>query len=151
MTTFLLFILWGLRCPAGPAPCGEEYFIAHPQRSIQLARIGPGNRLVFEYGCQTEDFRKTIARDVGVRHTLVFEVDPESHAFFLEDEALSQAKAYVSRHCRCRPFAYDHLEGTIEGHRTAAGQWEVTLHVAAVDAQGKEIVRLDSTGLYRSK
>jgi hypothetical protein len=151
LTIRLLFILWGLLCPAGPAPCGEESFIAHPQRSIQLARIRPGNLLVFEYGCQTEDFQKTIARDVGVRHALVFEVDPESHAFFLEDEALASAKVYMSRHCRCRPFAYDHLEGTIEGHRTAAGQWEVTLHVAAVDAQGKEIVRLDSTGVYRSK
>jgi len=151
LITSLLFTLWGLVCPAGPAPCGEEYFIAHPQRSIQLARIRPGNKLVFEYGCQTKDFGRTIARDVGVRHTLVFEVNPESHAFYLDDEALSRANVYVSRHCRCRPFAYDHLAGTIEGHRSASGPWEVTIQVAAMDAQGKEIVRLSSTGVYRPK
>jgi hypothetical protein len=144
-----LFALWGLFFAARQAPCGEAYFLVHPNRSIQLSQIRPGNKLVFEYVCQTKGFRKTIARNVGVRHAVTFEVDPESHAFYLKDGQLERAKVMFSRHCRCKPLAYDHLEGTLEGRRTASGPWEVTLQLTALDANGKEVVKLNSTGIYR--
>jgi hypothetical protein len=149
LTASLLFALWGLFPATRQAPCGEEYFVAHPNHSIQLSQIRPGTQLVFEYVCQTKGFQKTIARDVGVRHALTFEADPESHAFYLKDQQLERAKVMLSRHCRCNPLVYDHLEGTLEGHRTAAGQWEITIHLTAFDAQGKEVVKLNSTGIYR--
>ncbi len=148
LTLSWLFALWGLFPATRPAPCGEEHFVAHPNRTLQFSQIRPGNQLVFEYVCQTKGFAKTIARDVGVRHAVTFEADPESHAFYLKDEQLERAKAMVSRQCRCQPLAYDHLEGTLEGHRTASGQWEVTIHLAAVDAQGKEVAKFNSTGVY---
>jgi hypothetical protein len=144
-----LFALWGLFFATRQAPCGEEYFVAHPNRSIQLAQIRPGNQIVFEYVCQTKGFQKTIARDVGVRHAVTFEADPEIHAFYLKDDQLERAKVMLSRHCRCKPLAYEHLKGTLEGRRTTSGPWEVTIHLAAVDAQGKEVVKLNSIGIYR--
>ncbi len=150
MVSFLL-ALWGLFLPTRPAPCGEAYFVAHPNRSLQMGQLRPGNKLVFEYGCQTKGFRQTIARGVGVRHAVAFEADPESHAFYLEDEQLERAKVMLYRHCRCKPLAYDHLEGTLEGRRTASGPWEITLRLAAIDAQGKEVVKLNSTGTYRQQ
>jgi hypothetical protein len=149
LTASWLFALWGLLLATRPAPCGEEHFVAYPNRSIQLAQIRAGNKLVFEYVCQTKGFRTTIARDVGVRHAVTFEADPESHAFYLKDEQLERAKVMLSRHCRCKPLAYDHLEGTLEGRRTASGPWEITIRLAAVDAQGKEVVKFSSTGTYR--
>ncbi len=149
LTTSLLFALWGLLPATGPGPCGEEHFVAYPNRSIQLAQIRPGNKLVLEYACQTKGFRATMGRGVGVRHAVAFEVDPESHAFYLEDQQLQRAKVMLSRQCRCKPLAYDHLKGTLEGRRTASGPWEVTIRLAAVDAQGKEVVKLNSTGTYR--
>jgi hypothetical protein len=148
LTIHLLLALWGLFLATRPASCGEEHFVAHPNRSIQLGQIRPGSKLVFEYGCQTKGFRETIARGVGVRHAVAFEVNAESHAFFLENEALQRAGVSLSRHCRCKLLAYDHLQGTVEGHRSASGQWEITIHLAAVDAHGKVVVKLDSTGVY---
>ncbi len=146
----LWLALWGLFPAARPSSCGEEHFVAHPNRSIQFSQIQPGNKLVFEYVCQTKDFSKTIAHDVGVRHDVAFEVDAESHAFYLKDQQLARAKVMLSRQCHCIPLAYDHLEGTLEGRRrTASGQWEVKINLAAVDAQGKEVVKLNSTGTYR--
>jgi hypothetical protein len=147
--TSILLALWGLFWVSPQAPCGEEDFLAHPRRSIQLGQIRPGNRLIFEYRCQTKGSRKTMDRDVGIRHAVVFEVDPESHAFYFQDEALLRAKVYVSRHCRCTPLVYDHLKGTVEGHRKASGQWEVTIDLTAMDEQGKEMARLSSTGMYQ--
>ncbi|MBD0261058.1 MAG: hypothetical protein ICV83_35505, partial [Cytophagales bacterium] len=88
----LLFALWGLFYPTRQAPCGEEHFVALPNRSIQLAQIRPGKGLVFQYVCQTKEFSRTIARDIGVRHAVAFEVDAESHAFYLRDEQLERAK-----------------------------------------------------------
>ncbi len=149
LTASLLFAGWGLFLAARPAPCGEERFAAYPNRSIQLAQIRPGNQLVFEYVCQTKGFQATIARGVGVRHAVTFEADPESHAFYLKDEQLERAKVMLSRQCRCKPLVYDHLKGTLEGRRTASGPWEITLRLAAVDAQGKEVVKFSSTGTYR--
>jgi hypothetical protein len=77
-------------------------------------------------------------------------MDATGHAFYLEDEALAGAKVYFSRHCRCTPLAYSHLKGTVEGHRTASGQWKITINLAAVDAGGKELVKLSSTGIYQA-
>ncbi len=148
MVAFLL-ALWGLFLAPPQVPCGEEYFVAYPRRSIQLGQIRPGNKLVFEYGCQTKGFEKTITRGLGIRRVVTFEVDAESHAFYLEDQALLGAKVYLSRHCRCKPLAYNHLKGIIEGHRTASEQWKITIALAAVDAQGKEVMKLNSTGTYR--
>jgi hypothetical protein len=148
VVSFLLTV-WGLFFATRQASCGEEYFVALPNRSIQLGQIRPGSKLVFQYGCQTKGFRGTIARDVGMRHAVSFEVDAESHAFYLEDEALQRAKVLLSRHCRCKPLAYNHLEGTVEGHQTKFGQWEITIDLTAVDANGKEVMKLNSTGVYK--
>jgi hypothetical protein len=46
MVSFLL-ALWGLFLATHPAPCGEEYFVAHPNRSIQFSQIKPGTKTVF--------------------------------------------------------------------------------------------------------
>ena len=143
------FALWGLCCATRPAPCGEEQFVAHPNRSIQFSQIRPGNKLVFEYVCQTKGFSKTIAHRAGVRHAVAFEVDAESHAFYLQDQQLARAKVVLSRQCHCQLLAYDHLQGVIQGRVSAPGQWEITLGLSAIDAQGKERAKLNSTGTYR--
>ena len=144
-----LFVLAGLFVEANQPPCGEAYFVAYPNRSIQLAQIRPGNKVVFEYVCQTKGFSKTVAPSVGVRHVVAFEMDPESHAFYLKDEELPRAKVVLSRQCRCKPLAYDHLKGTIQGRVSAPGQWEITLDLLAFDARGEEVAKLNSTGIYQ--
>lgn len=117
--------------------------------SLGLTGITPGNKLVFEYVCQTKNFPETIKTDRGQRESILFEADAGNHAFYFADDQLKRAAAKVSRNCFCPPVVWEKLKGTIEGRQTAPGQWEVYIDVSAADAEGREVIRIKSSGVYR--
>ncbi len=136
----MLLLLGTVACQS-QSRCGEELFMVTEGSSLSLTRITAGNKLVFEYVCQTKNFRETIKAGRGKRESILFEADAGNHAFFLADEQLQRANARISRTCSCRPAGWERLRGTIEGRQTAPGQWEVNIDVAAADAEGREVIR----------
>jgi hypothetical protein len=146
---FLLLLLPGTVSCQSQSQCGEELFTVKERSSISLTGITPGNKLVFEYVCQTKNFPETIKTDRGKRESILFEADAGNHAFYFAGDQLKRATAKVTRTCLCQPVVWETLKGTIEGRQTAPGQWEVNIDVAAVNAEGREVMQLKSSGVYR--
>ncbi len=148
MPAYLHFalLLFSFSCRA---QCGEEFFIAHINSALHLTQLRPGDKLVFEYVCQTKNFEKSIQGGLGKRDVVLLEVDAGNHAFYLSDEALQRAKVFISSQCQCSPREYEQLKGTIEGHKTAPDQWEITIHLTALDAKGNKVIQLNSSGIYK--
>ncbi len=135
----MLLLLGTVACQS-QSRCGEELFMVTEGSSLSLTRITAGNKLVFEYVCQTKNFRETIKADRGKRESILFEATRAiTRSFSLTSSCSGKRQNFP--HLFLSADGWEQLRGTIEGRQTAPGQWEVKIDVAAADAEGREVIR----------